>query len=1165
MRAKIGFYGIVLPMLMLGICACVKDQVEPTPVGTTEQLVTFSITVPGAPSSATRSLSQGGEEEIDNIQVLMFKVTGGMDYYDDSKLVYIGYCDQSQITVSGSSRTFTVSLLEEDNVKLVVLANSYNLVYNCLSMGMTYREASEALVMEKDDKWMEANGDLIPMWGHSDSLIDITPSATFSGITLIRMVARIDLILTDVAATSNFTLESVRLYNHYTRGTVMPDVSDWPASNEADKPHLPDEASFSSPSKSDESGVLVFDDATDDGITATALEYAIYTFEAGAGSDNDRTTNTCMVVGGTYIPDGKVYFYRVDFVKTTDGINYDYLDLKRNYQYKACVTAVTGPGYDTPEEALKSAPFNIKAEVAEWADGGMTHFAFDGQNILAASHAEFEFTANEQTAAREHYLYVSTDYSTGWEAMICEKTATGDYSEVASSWLTINKTNGTALYPDARDQITLTATENSSLLERELYIVLTAGRLNLPVRVWQSNDKEGYLLFETLTGDAVTDIIFTGLENDIPSTSQKFRLAWYPADQNISISYYDSYPVPFDKNDIILIHNNLNTPAPTTLTGGGLSTEATDQMFEVKPTTALGSVSSEDDFVEKFVQMEATLTVAGTSYTQRLNVRHALVNIVPDTDGKYFILDGTEQTFNVRSSVQWQISRVVDGSGLVRTFDNSQSGGYNVGTGTPVSITLEDFMTNYTYTEGDVEIYFNWYSKTDQAWYEWGTPAVLKCVTPEWQVAANCYMTDPDERKPIFIPIYDQVKRAMDGTTVETSGTTNGSASLGTTWLLPSSGSKWGVQVYWIDRQTSSTEYVIEDARFSGNNTESISMANEAGIIVMPGNVEGNAVVILFDDANGNGRYDAGDDVIKWSWHIWSTRYHPELADLTDKPASTAENGYVTATGMNGRVHKHHNGRTRSNIFMDRNLGATPDLKSDEGIDFDDVSKIHKAYGLYYQWGRKDPFPGPSAYNLTTDAPIYTKDNNTMTVTKATNSPGNGNNLAFSINNPLQFIIQVATATYDWFTGVATYQHHQLWGSGTDTGNDHTKTVYDPCPPGWRVPLSSTNIEYSAWAREGVTTTTAASYTTGSSLFATYYGYFFDDSVYQLGYYPVAGARLNTTGVMTDTSTYGYYWSASQAASAVVRSSRLTIHSGNVDPTSGNVRANGNSVRCVAE
>ncbi|MCD7969584.1 MAG: fibrobacter succinogenes major paralogous domain-containing protein [Alistipes sp.] len=61
-----------------------------------------------------------------------------------------------------------------------------------------------------------------------------------------------------------------------------------------------------------------------------------------------------------------------------------------------------------------------------------------------------------------------------------------------------------------------------------------------------------------------------------------------------------------------------------------------------------------------------------------------------------------------------------------------------------------------------------------------------------------------------------------------------------------------------------------------------------------------------------------------------------------------------------------------------------------------------------------------------------------------------------------------------------------------------------------------------------------------------------------------AGWRAYNTGAMANTSTNGYYWSASQAASAEVRSSNLNINSGNVNPANNNVRANGLSVRCVA-
>lgn len=77
---------------------------------------------------------------------------------------------------------------------------------------------------------------------------------------------------------------------------------------------------------------------------------------------------------------------------------------------------------------------------------------------------------------------------------------------------------------------------------------------------------------------------------------------------------------------------------------------------------------------------------------------------------------------------------------------------------------------------------------------------------------------------------------------------------------------------------------------------------------------EGNAVI---------GAYDAGGTMI-WSWHIWAVNYNPETSKVLF-------NGYN---------------------MMDRNLGA---LANDNST----TDKILASYGLYYQWGRKDPFIGP--------------------------------------------------------------------------------------------------------------------------------------------------------------------------------------------------------------
>lgn len=76
---------------------------------------------------------------------------------------------------------------------------------------------------------------------------------------------------------------------------------------------------------------------------------------------------------------------------------------------------------------------------------------------------------------------------------------------------------------------------------------------------------------------------------------------------------------------------------------------------------------------------------------------------------------------------------------------------------------------------------------------------------------------------------------------------------------------------------------------------------------------QGNAVI---------GAYDADGELI-WSWHIWATDYDPD-----------AEGGTVDFNGY---------------TLMNRNLGA---LANDNST----TDKILASYGLYYQWGRKDPF-----------------------------------------------------------------------------------------------------------------------------------------------------------------------------------------------------------------
>ena len=98
--------------------------------------------------------------------------------------------------------------------------------------------------------------------------------------------------------------------------------------------------------------------------------------------------------------------------------------------------------------------------------------------------------------------------------------------------------------------------------------------------------------------------------------------------------------------------------------------------------------------------------------------------------------------------------------------------------------------------------------------------------------------------------------------------------------------------------------------------------------------------------------------------------------------------------------------------MMDRNLGATSAIPGD-------VSTI----GLLYQWGRKDPFLGKSLMHG-------------FVVSSGTWEQASGGSLINADSNPMTF--------YD-----SLYSPNGSWKA--------TKTVYDPCPEGWRVPDGGNN------------------------------------------------------------------------------------------------------------
>jgi len=182
-----------------------------------------------------------------------------------------------------------------------------------------------------------------------------------------------------------------------------------------------------------------------------------------------------------------------------------------------------------------------------------------------------------------------------------------------------------------------------------------------------------------------------------------------------------------------------------------------------------------------------------------------------------------------------------------------------------------------------------------------------------------------------------------------------------------------------------------------------------------------NANIILAGyDENG---------VIQWTWHMWMI---PGGVDVV---------------------------RFGDYNVLDRNLGATYAPKQLTDITSSNVLSTH---GFYYQWGRKDPFVGMQAYNQTnnadTSSPWFYKSYD-GTWTKKTSVDKLGRkaiDIIETIKNPTRFADSGQSEWQDTYESNTENDGpiNQMWGyTGVRGawGDTFAKTMWDPCPPGYKV------------------------------------------------------------------------------------------------------------------
>ena len=206
---------------------------------------------------------------------------------------------------------------------------------------------------------------------------------------------------------------------------------------------------------------------------------------------------------------------------------------------------------------------------------------------------------------------------------------------------------------------------------------------------------------------------------------------------------------------------------------------------------------------------------------------------------------------------------------------------------------------------------------------------------------------------------------------------------------------------------------------------------------------------------------------------------------------------------------------------------------------------VRQGYNTFYQFGRKDAFPG------------------TDTTPDGSFNKNGGDNM--SVMNGIQHPETFYTDGPSWYNNPPTgYSYYNLWSTDNTVtgGNDNAvvKTIYDPCPAGFHMPASNA---FTGFTTTGRNVSTQSQFNVSG---AWDYGWNFNNKITSPDatvYSPVSGSRSGNDGLLRNVGVIGYYWSAVpyDAGSGY----DLVFHLRGVFPLFGGNRALGCSVRPVAE
>ena len=292
-----------------------------------------------------------------------------------------------------------------------------------------------------------------------------------------------------------------------------------------------------------------------------------------------------------------------------------------------------------------------------------------------------------------------------------------------------------------------------------------------------------------------------------------------------------------------------------------------------------------------------------------------------------------------------------------------------------------------------------------------------------------------------------------------------------------------------------------------------------------------------------------------WSWHLWFAPkdaldkikvtnhqhkdYYFTKEALGWKPIQWRSSTYTSARTVKVKVEQtvaNNGAKAYTVINITQNPGG-----------------VKKGATTLYQWGRKDAFPGVATSDLKAGG--------------ITENAGDNMTIVNNIQNPDKFYIYGSSL---W----TNYGYYNLWSADNtvtgsyNQGNDNpvVKTVYDPCPVGFKMPA---NNAFTGFTTTGLNSTSQSEMNVDGTddwqQWTNNFGHNFwtNSSKTATINFPASGLRNYNDGSLDFVGDYGYYWSAVPDGSSDGCS--LYFSSGSVYPLNNYTRTYGFAVRGVSE